>query len=110
MALDNSTGDVIDTGAGWPDGFPATSDAHQSSCNNTTYDCAFVSKLNNGLTKLLSSTYLGGSRDDNANAVTVDKDGNDYLRTMMDDFSYEVLADVSLLPHRLPQLYRRLTM
>jgi nitric oxide reductase activation protein len=42
--------------------------------------------------------------------LTVDKDGNDYLRTMMDDFSYEALADVSLLPHRLPQLYRRLTM
>ncbi|HEY3154251.1 MAG TPA: nitric oxide reductase activation protein, partial [Candidatus Binatia bacterium] len=42
--------------------------------------------------------------------LTVDKEGNDYLRTMMDDFSYEVLADVSLLPHRLPQLYRRLTM
>jgi len=42
--------------------------------------------------------------------LTVDKDGNDYLRTMMDDFSYEVLADVSLLPLRLPQLYRKLTM
>ena len=42
--------------------------------------------------------------------LTVDKEGNDYLRAMMDDFSYEVLADVSLLPHRLPQLYRRLTM
>ena len=41
--------------------------------------------------------------------LTVDKEGNDYLRTMMDDFSYEVLADVSLLPLRLPQLYRRLT-
>jgi nitric oxide reductase NorD protein len=41
--------------------------------------------------------------------LTVDKDGNDYLRTMMDDFSYEVLADVSLLPLRLPQLYKRLT-
>ena len=41
--------------------------------------------------------------------LTVDRDGNDYLRTMMDDFSYEVLADVSLLPLRLPQLYRRLT-
>jgi nitric oxide reductase activation protein len=41
--------------------------------------------------------------------LTVDKEGNDYLRTMMDDFSYEVLADVSLLPRRLPQLYRRLT-
>jgi nitric oxide reductase NorD protein len=41
--------------------------------------------------------------------LTVDKDGNDYLRTMMDDFSYEVLADVSVLPLRLPQLYRKLT-
>ena len=41
--------------------------------------------------------------------LTVDKDGNDYLRTMMDDFSYEVLADVSLLPRRLPQLYKKLT-
>ena len=42
--------------------------------------------------------------------LTVDKEGNDYLRKMMDDFSYEVLADVSLLPRRLPQLYRKLTM
>jgi nitric oxide reductase NorD protein len=42
--------------------------------------------------------------------LTVDKEGNDYLRTMMDEFSYEVLADVSLLPLRLPQLYRKLTM
>jgi nitric oxide reductase NorD protein len=41
--------------------------------------------------------------------LTVDKEGNDYLRAMMDDFSYEVLADVSLLPLRLPQLYRKLT-
>jgi nitric oxide reductase NorD protein len=41
--------------------------------------------------------------------LTVDKEGNDYLRTMMDDFSYEVLADVNLLPQRLPQLYKRLT-
>jgi hypothetical protein len=41
--------------------------------------------------------------------LTVDKEGNDYLRAMMDDFSYEVLADVTLLPKRLPQLYRKLT-
>lgn len=41
--------------------------------------------------------------------LTVDKDGNDYLRTMMDDFSYEVLAEVAMLPRRLPQLYKKLT-
>jgi hypothetical protein len=42
--------------------------------------------------------------------LTVDKEGNDYLRTMIEDFSYEVLADVNELPLRLPQLYKRLTM
>ena len=41
--------------------------------------------------------------------LTVDKAGHDYMKTMMDDFSYEVLPDVSLLPKRLPQLYRNLT-
>jgi nitric oxide reductase activation protein len=41
--------------------------------------------------------------------LTVDKAGHDYLKTMMEDFSYEVLPDVSLLPARLPQLYRALT-
>ncbi len=42
--------------------------------------------------------------------ITVDKNGHDYMRTMMDDFNYEVLLDVQLLPKRLPQLYRKLTL
>jgi nitric oxide reductase NorD protein len=41
--------------------------------------------------------------------LTVDKAGHDYMKTMMDDFAYEVLPDISLLPKRLPQLYRNLT-
>ncbi len=41
--------------------------------------------------------------------LTVDREGHDYLKTMMQDFSYEVLPDINLLPQRLPQLYRRLT-
>ncbi len=41
--------------------------------------------------------------------LTVDKAGHDYLKTMMQDFSYEVLPDISQLPLRLPQLYRNLT-
>ncbi|MCZ6538822.1 MAG: hypothetical protein O6922_03235 [Chloroflexi bacterium] len=41
--------------------------------------------------------------------LTVDKAGHDYMKTMMDDFSYEVLPDISLLPVLLPQLYRNLT-
>ena len=41
--------------------------------------------------------------------LTVDKQGHDYLKVMMDDFNYEVLPDVSMLPQRLLMLYQRLT-
>lgn len=41
--------------------------------------------------------------------LTVDKSGHDYLKTMMEDFSYEVLPDINMLPMRLPQLYKALT-
>ncbi|MBI4337624.1 MAG: VWA domain-containing protein [Chloroflexi bacterium] len=42
-------------------------------------------------------------------ALTVDKAGHDYLKTMCSDMGYEVLADIHALPERLPYLYRRLT-
>lgn len=42
-------------------------------------------------------------------ALTVDKEGHDYLGQMCGDIAYEVLSDISLLPSRLPTLYRRLT-
>jgi len=42
-------------------------------------------------------------------ALTVDKEGHDYLGQMCGDIAYEVLGDIELLPSRLPTLYRRLT-
>ena len=42
-------------------------------------------------------------------ALTVDRAGHDYLKTMCEDMGYEVVADIESLPSRLPQLYRRLT-
>ena len=42
-------------------------------------------------------------------ALTVDRAGHDYLKTMCEDMGYEVVADIEALPSRLPQLYRRLT-
>ncbi|PKB65882.1 MAG: hypothetical protein BZY82_06850 [SAR202 cluster bacterium Io17-Chloro-G3] len=41
--------------------------------------------------------------------LTVDKAGHDYLKTMCQDMGYEVLADISALPSRLPFLYHNLT-
>jgi len=42
-------------------------------------------------------------------ALTVDRAGHDYLKTMCEDIGYEVVADIESLPSRLPTLYRRLT-
>jgi nitric oxide reductase activation protein len=42
-------------------------------------------------------------------ALTVDRAGHDYLKTMCEDMGYEVVADIEALPSRLPSLYRRLT-
>ena len=41
--------------------------------------------------------------------LTVDAQGNDYLRTMCEDIGYEVLDEVNQLPSRLLTLYRMLT-
>ena len=42
--------------------------------------------------------------------LTVDRAGHDYMKELCGDMPYEVLADINLLPKRLPQLYSRLTM
>jgi len=41
--------------------------------------------------------------------VTVDQEGADYLPTMYSDANFVVIDDISTLPQKLPQLYRRLT-
>lgn len=41
--------------------------------------------------------------------LTIDPQGNDYLRTMCDGIDYEVLDDITELPSRLLTLYRTLT-
>ncbi|MBA13205.1 MAG: hypothetical protein CL751_04545 [Chloroflexi bacterium] len=46
----------------------------------------------------------------NSFCLTVDKNGHDYLKTMCSDMGYEILEDISDLPERLLQLYKRLTM
>jgi hypothetical protein len=42
-------------------------------------------------------------------ALTVDKEGHDYLGQMCGDIGYEILGDIEILPSRLPTLYRKLT-
>ena len=41
--------------------------------------------------------------------ITVDPQGEDYLREMYGDVRYAVIDSVAALPSRLPAIYRRLT-
>ncbi len=49
------------------------------------------------------------SKGINPFCLTVDRNGHDYLKTMMTEMGYEVLDDIHALPHRLLYLYRKLT-
>jgi len=74
LSLDTS-GNVYVTGVTKSTDFPATSGAYDASFNDGNWD-TFVSKLDSGLTKLLASTYLGGSGDDSCYSLTIDTSGN----------------------------------
>ena len=66
--------------AGWTNStnsFPTTINPLQSASAGSQN--AFVTKLNPAGTGLVYSTYLGGSGDENANAIAVDSAGNAYV-------------------------------
>jgi uncharacterized repeat protein (TIGR01451 family) len=94
IAIDGSgnaivVGGVVDNVSVYPDPFTSdfpTLNALQSSFNRGATDPdtsgsgdAFVSKLNAAGSGLLFSTFLGGSSDDTATAVTVDSAGRFYI-------------------------------
>jgi len=70
-------GNIYVTGATSSGDFPTTAGAYNI-LNNGGLD-AFVSKLNNNLTSLLASTYLGGSADDYGGPIGIDSDDNVYV-------------------------------
>ncbi|KAB2835989.1 MAG: hypothetical protein F9K48_03025, partial [Candidatus Brocadia sp.] len=74
----DGAGNVFVTGNTCPKDFPATPGAYDTSYNGGNDD-VFVSKLSNGLTNLLASTFLGGYSNDHAAAIVIDTGGNVYV-------------------------------
>jgi hypothetical protein len=68
------------------EGFPASAGSLQSKCGGDTD--AFVAKLAPDGRSLVFATYLGGSGDDAAASIAVDRDGNTYVagQTLSPDF------------------------
>src|SRR5262245_36266491 len=69
LAIAPTTGDVYVAGTTASTNFPATSGGAQSAVGGS--NDAFVARLNSGLTALEQATYVGGSGDDQANALAI---------------------------------------
>ncbi|MEW6002341.1 MAG: SBBP repeat-containing protein, partial [Nitrospirota bacterium] len=83
----NSAGNIYIAGYTLSLYFPTTPGAYATSFNSDYYD-VFISKLNNNLSSILSSTFLGGSNDDYLHSIVIDSSDNIYVvgSTMSSDF------------------------
>ncbi len=99
---DSSTGGIaIDTSgnvyvAGYTNfsGFPVTRGAFQTKCGSCTRqpttDNAFVTKFNPTLSKLVYSTFLGGSGSDSSGPIVLDAAGDAYLTGITSSTNFPV--------------------
>jgi len=80
------TGNIFVTGRTESNDYPTTFGFDATF--NGGFEDVFVSKLDNRLSSLLASTYIGGSTDEGADAITTDDAGNVFITgfTYSDDF------------------------
>ncbi|MCX8021545.1 MAG: SBBP repeat-containing protein [Syntrophorhabdaceae bacterium] len=85
----NGKGEVYVVGRTLSSDFPTTPISYAKNLNGYSSDC-FAAKLDNNLSILLASTYLGGTSNDYAYAMTVDPSGNLYITGMTYSLDFPV--------------------
>jgi len=73
----NSDGDIISVGYTDSDSFPTTPGAYNRSYNY--HEDIYITKLTNNGSRILTSTYIGGQRDDLVKDIVLDQDDNIYI-------------------------------
>lgn len=88
----DSSGDIYMTGSSTV-GYPVTSEAYQTTCatSSSFYRCGVVSKLDNDLTDLLASTYLGNV-DTHSYGLDIDSNGKVFVTGDTRDTAFPVSA------------------
>jgi streptogramin lyase len=93
IAVDGS-GNAYVTGYTYSTNFPTTAGAFQTTNHAANGNVnAFVTKLNVAGTGLVYSTYLGGSRGDDARGIAVDGSGNAYVTGESASTNFPTTAD-----------------
>jgi gliding motility-associated-like protein len=86
-------GQVIISGATGSADFPMAGASYDNGYNGGSND-VFVVKMDNDLSQIIASTYLGGSTDEGADAIVTDEAGNVFVSgfTYSADFPYAGVA------------------
>jgi hypothetical protein len=87
------TGSAPAASLGGLDGFQATPDALPAPTPASTGSAAFLVKLDRNATVLNYATMLGGSTNEGANALALDKEGNVYLTGATSSANFPVTED-----------------
>ncbi|MHA2171955.1 MAG: DUF7948 domain-containing protein, partial [Candidatus Kariarchaeaceae archaeon] len=77
IAVDNN-GDIYIVGSTYSTDFPTKTGSYDESHNGGTLD-VFITKLSADGVRLVYSTYIGGSGNDETNEIVVDNNGNAYV-------------------------------